>query len=281
MKPGKPSLTATWVAAWRGVASAGSDPVARDDLAESLVPAPYRQILAAARRAPRATDAILRLADVVSAGRSAHLPLRTRAIDEAVATAIARGARQLVVLGAGLDARAFRLDALDGVVAYEVDHPVMQAYKRSKVESLPRRARDVRFVTTDFEQEDLAPKLAAAGHDAASPSVFVWEGVTMYLTRDAIDRTLRGVAARAAVGSTIVATYFLPAKANDAAILRWVLANVRERIESEFAPPEIAAVLAAHGFSTTSDEGDPEWSARWLGRDQPWALERIVTARKT
>jgi len=284
MKEGRPSTTAAWVAGLRGLASTRHGAIIDDRIAEQLLPTPYRQILAAARRFPGALSAVHAFADLATAGRSQHLPLRTRAIDDAVTRAVHDGARQLVVLGAGLDARAWRLDVLKDVLVFEVDHPTMQAYKRPRVVGLRPAAREVRFVTSDFEREDLGSRLDAAGYDPQVQSVYVWEGVTMYLSKDAIAMAVRGMSSRTAKGSMLIATYFLESDRDrdfDMRALRWLLAQVSEPITATMTPDAFATLLSKNGFGVVSDEGDPEWTKRYLGGVQSWTLERIVTALKT
>ncbi len=276
MKEGRPSTTAAWVAAWRAIATHAHPDLVVDRVAEQLVPPAYAAILAAARRQPEAFSAIHRMADVLTAGRSRHLALRTRAIDDATTAGVARGARQVVLVGAGLDARAFRLGSLRDAVVFEVDHPATQAYKRSRVRDLPAVAREIRFVESDFERDDLRERLARAGHDAAAPSVFVWEGVTMYLSFDAVEQVLRGVAASSAPGSTLLATYFEPVRNPFARTLGAVLRGVSEPLRATFTPAAIARRFEAHGFDVLDDAGDPEWSQRYLRIEQRWSLERLV-----
>jgi methyltransferase (TIGR00027 family) len=123
-----------------------------------------------------------------------YLALRTRTFDDEVRRAIEGGVRQVVILGAGLDTRAARL-ASAGVRFFEVDHPATQADKRERLASVagyPLEA--ATFVTCDFEHEDFLDRLAAAGHRASEPSIFVWEGVVYYLTEDAVRATCRRIA---------------------------------------------------------------------------------------
>lgn len=280
MKDGRPSTTAAWVAAWRGIAAQAPRPIVDDAIAERLVPSAYAAILRAARNNPGAMANVHRFADAVSGGRSRHLALRTRAIDDATATAVDDGATQLVIVGAGLDARAWRLSALRDVVVWEVDHPSTQAWKRARVAELSPIARDVRFVETDFERDDLRDRLSAAGHDPQKKTVFVWEGVTMYLSDAAVDLVLRGLHASAAASSTLLATYFEPRPSPLARALSAVLRGVSEPVRSRFSPDQIATRLASHAFDVVEDAGDPEWSRRYLSLHQPWSLERLVTARR-
>ena len=278
MREGRPSTTAAWVAAWRGIAGGARPALIEDDVAERLVPGGYAAILRLARRHPDATAGVHRIADTVSRGRSRHLALRTRAIDDATESAIRDGARQVVIVGAGLDARAFRLDVLRDAIVFEVDHPSTQAWKRARVEGLAPVARDVRFVESDFERDDLRERLGEAGHDPAQRSVFIWEGVTMYLSNPAVEQVLRGLRASSAKGSTVVATYFEPQTSPFARALSAVLRGVSEPVLSRFSPSQIASLFARYDLDAVEDAGDPEWSRRYLGIEQPWSLERLVTA---
>lgn len=280
MKEGRPSTTAAWVAAWRGIAGLARPAIVADPIAERIVPRAYATILSAARNAPSATAAVHRFADAVSGGRSRHLAFRTRAIDEAIARAVDEGTRQLVLVGAGLDARAYRLSTLRESTVYEIDHPATQAYKRARIERLEPLAREVRYASTDFERDDLAELLAGLGFEASRPAIFLWEGVTMYLSFEAVERVLRSISRLAARGSTLLATYFEPRTSPFAAALKAALRGVSEPVRATFSPSTIAAQLAAHDFDVVADEGDPEWSPRYVGIAQTWSLERLVIATR-
>lgn len=276
MRPDRPSNTAVWVALWRGFGSLERDPVVRDPVARDLLPMPYKPLLAAAEHVPRAVGAAMRVVHAITRGRTRHLPLRTREIDEAIAEAVRGGARQLVVLGAGLDARAWRLDALEDVRVFEVDHPATQAYKRERVGGRAPRAREVVFVGVDFERQDLAQRLAESGHDANAPTIYVWEGVTMYLTRAAIEATLRSIVAASRRGATLILTY---QTAVGYRTLGLVVRLAREPFTSYFSRDAMRSLLAAHGFAVVSDTSDPEWTALYTTAEpDDWAVERVLTA---
>src|SRR5512132_3216071 len=98
------------------------------------------------------------------------IALRTAAIDAAVRDAIAGGASQLVILGAGYDGRAWRMPELAGVRIFEIDHPTTQGDKRTHLAELPPAAGTVEFVSVDFERESLDAVLDSAGHDRLSPT---------------------------------------------------------------------------------------------------------------
>src|SRR5262245_31418992 len=106
--------------------------------------------------------------------------VHTVAIDDAVRA----GANpQLVILGAGLDGRAWRVPALSGLDVFEVDHPTSQQDKRDRAAALGPTSGSLRFVAVDLTQAELGPALATAGHQASRPTTWVLEGVIPYLTR--------------------------------------------------------------------------------------------------
>jgi methyltransferase (TIGR00027 family) len=182
--------------------------------------------------------------------------VRTVAIDDAVRAA---GSPQLVILGAGLDGRAWRMPELADAIVFEVDHPDSQREKRSRVASLAQAAREVRFVPVDFERDGLDAALAAAGHDPARPTTWIWEGVVMYLTPADVEKTLAVVARRSAAGSRLIVLYHSPA-----VILRLVGLLVRrlgEPLRSTFTPPAMRALLAQHGFAVIHDDDLPTLAA--------------------
>src|SRR5262249_35245155 len=133
---------------------------------------------------------------------------RTVAIDADLRNATAP---QLVILGAGLDGRAWRLRELVTSIVFEVDHPDSQQQKLQRVASLRQEARAGRFVPVDFWRDDLAHALKAAGHDPHLPTAWLWKSVVMYLDRDEIETTLRIIENRSAPGSRLIVAYHQPA----------------------------------------------------------------------
>jgi methyltransferase (TIGR00027 family) len=130
---------------------------------------------------------------------------RTRFMDEHVSAAIAAGVRQIVICGAGLDDRALRFRT-PGVRFFEVDHPVTQTDKRDRLRAMGAGQAGPRLVSCDFQADEIGPALAAAGHAGAEPSLFLCEGLLVYLDQEACRRLLAGMAARAAAGSALAAT---------------------------------------------------------------------------
>jgi methyltransferase (TIGR00027 family) len=144
-----------------------------------------------------------------AASLRAFVAVRSRLAEDAFGAAHARGLRQYVVLGAGLDTFACRAPLPD-VTCFEVDHPATQAWKRERLAeagiAVPATAR---FAAVDFERETLLDGLGRAGFDPARPAFFAWLGVTPYLTPEAVTATLRQVAGLAA-GSELVFDFASP-----------------------------------------------------------------------
>jgi methyltransferase (TIGR00027 family) len=119
---------------------------------------------------------------------------RSRYAEDRLTEAVARGVRQYVLLGAGLDTFAYR-NPHDGLRVFEVDHPATQLWKRRLLaEAEIEEPASLVFVACDFEHKTLAEALAEAGFDAQAPAFFTWLGVVPYLTREAFRATLAVVA---------------------------------------------------------------------------------------
>ncbi|MFE8947798.1 class I SAM-dependent methyltransferase [Streptomyces sp. NPDC007856] len=197
---------------------------------------------------------------------------RTAAIDEALR---ARVTGQLVILGAGLDTRAWRLHELAQTDVWEVDHPASQRDKRTRLADaaqaaqgpdeadraavgLPAMARSVRFTPVDFAVDDLGAALDIAGHDPSAPTTWLWEGVVPYLTRDEVRATVAMVAARTVPGSALIVNYQTPSvKAAAGRLLTRVLGSSvtsGEPWRSLWRPQQMAALLGEYGMRVVSDD---------------------------
>ncbi len=188
----------------------GRTPVAAfsDPTAMALLSAEQRAEVEQIRQGPRPKGWRARFRYEHLTRESQMMVARTVAIDADLRNA---AAPQVVILGAGLDGRAWRMRELATSLVFEVDHPDTQRQKLQRVASLTREARDVRFVPVDFRGGDLAHALEAAGHDPHLPTAWLWEGVVMYLDRDQIETTLRIVEDRSAPGSRLIVAYHQPA----------------------------------------------------------------------
>jgi methyltransferase (TIGR00027 family) len=262
MKGERPSRTANFVALGRALADAGFShvPQFRDPTARVFLSDRGKQSLAKVEAAAKGGGKSMR---VESARVMADLiALRTAAIDNAVREALAAGARQLVILGAGYDGRAWRLAELTGVKVFEVDHPATQGDKRKRIEELPSPKGILTFVSIDFERESLDAVLDRAGHDPSMRTCWIWEGVVMYLTRDAMQATLAGIARRSASGSTLIVNYHT---IHRRWIARLIFRLIGEPQISAWTPEEMAAELRSAGFRVRDDTGMNDWNTQFAG----------------
>jgi len=278
-----PSLTAMMVAFGRGL---GTSDRAVDPHAEALLPAPLATALRlVGHRGPRA------IVRALSLGMVDHVCLRTAAIDAELRDAKHRGCDQLVILGAGLDTRAWRLPELEGIDVYEVDHPSTQSGKRDAVASLSPYANKVCFVAVDFERESIGDRLREAGHDPARPTAWIWEGVTPYLHPAAIEQTLDDVAARSAAGSLLMMSYAIPEivplpiprllAGGIAAITRLAFWGIGEGLFGTMSPQHAKDLVRAHRFDVLRDGDARVWAEHGQGSAalaRPFRGERLLIA---
>src|SRR5918998_893984 len=193
MREGRPSRTALATACARAYHQIADEPrILTDPLAIAITGVGLDEII------ERETTGDQPTADpTMPQRRRLFLAARSRFAEDTIAAAVAAGTRQVVVLGAGLETFAYR-NPHSGVRVYEVDNPDTQAWKQNRLEAagiaIPR---SLTFVPVDFESTTLSDGLAATDFDRNEPAVFMWLGVVMYLTMDAIRATLRFVAGQA------------------------------------------------------------------------------------
>jgi len=240
-----------------------------DPFAISFLRPPLRAVVAASR-IPVLGRLIPWLIDRRWPGARSSGVARTRLIDDDLTDAVRRGTRQVVILGAGFDCRAYRLPGLHGVRVFEVDHPQTQAAKQIWCKRrFGQPPATVAFAAVDFDRQSLAEGLTAAGFDAAAPTFFVWEGVTNYLSEPAVDSTLRFIGSTAP-GSQVLFTYVHRGLIDGTGSfpgterLTRTLRQVGERWTFGFEPGEVPAYLAARGLRLIEDIGAQEYRARYL-----------------
>lgn len=215
---------------------------------------------------------VAREAEENPAGRKMRLfiAVRTRFAEDALAAAVKRGVRQLVVLGAGLDTYAYRGMLRDRLRIFEVDHPSTQAWKRRRLAdaaiALPAW---LTFAPVDFERMTLAEGLAAAGFDLAQQTFFTWLGVVPYLTEEAVWSTLQFIASLPN-GAHVVFDYSDPPASfppemrigHDRRAAH--VAELGEPWKNYFEPDKLRARLMGLGFLEVEDLGPPEIAARYF-----------------
>jgi len=205
-----------------------------------------------------------------------------------VAAAVARGIRRYVILGAGLDTFAYR-NPFSVLRVIEVDQPATQAWKRAQLaEAGITPPINASFVSIDFATEDLGDVLRRQGLSAGTSAIFSWLGVTPYLERDVVTRTLTAIGRLAGPGGGVVFDYGVPPAGLDS-VRRAALQVLMDRLEAIgepwrtfYEPANLAVELGRCGFRHVKDWASDELNATYFsGRTdglKVGALGRIVVA---
>jgi methyltransferase (TIGR00027 family) len=186
---------------------------------------------------------------------------RTRFVDDQVVQAIASGRRQIVICGAGYDDRALRFRA-SGVRFFELDHPATQADKARLLRSMGGGMPGVTLVEIDFRSDDVGAALQRAGHEASLPTLFICEGLLVYLDCDTCQALLAALARRAASGSVLVVSMATHADGLDSGEVASA-ANLRRRTgdaepwQTILPVAEHLALLGQAGWTVTATQWCP------------------------
>jgi methyltransferase (TIGR00027 family) len=255
------------------------DPVVRD-----LVGTPIRVLMQFAGM--RALT--IKQADAITPGIYGAQICRTRFIDDAVQAALSQGIGQVVILGAGFDTRPYRLAGMERVNVFEVDLPSVQEDKKKQLQKhFGRLPEQVTFLPIDFDTQSLEAVFTGTTFDFSRAAVFVWEGVTQYLSEEAVRRTLAFVG-KAASGSILVFTYVLKsiierhADIPGADKLMDVMAKRHVSWLFGLEPSDVPSFLQPFHLHLIGDVGNTEYQARYLkplGRNMVVSeVERIIQA---
>ncbi|MFK0097866.1 class I SAM-dependent methyltransferase [Streptomyces sp. NPDC091040] len=247
-------LTALLVAAARAIETHRRDSLARDIYAEHFV-----------RAAPACDGWPVRIEEVPDGdgnalwGRFArYFGLRTRVLDDFVVRSVLTGARQVVLLGAGLDTRAFRLDWPSDCVFFEVDRAGVLAFKHQVLTELSAAPRVKRVLVPVDLRDDWVTALTASGFDPAAPSIWLAEGLLFYLPAPAETYLVDTVDLLATEGSALAFEAKLEADLlayRDSAIYTATREQIGIDLLGLFDPgprPDSAGRLAARGWSAST-----------------------------
>src|SRR5262245_44652429 len=290
MKEGQASRTAEYMALFRALETT-QGPARRlfeDPLATEFLTRGFR-VVAGLCRFPPAGAIVRAYIDHRWPGARTSAVARTRFIDDAVEAALSEGIEQVMILGAGFDARAYRLPGMRGVPVYEVDHPLTSATKHAALEaalgSIPSL---VRFIAVDFNAGPWQNAMRSSGYDPHRRTLFIWEGVTNYLTEDAVDGTLRWCAS-ARAGSKVLFTYIHsrvldePQAFDGTDRLFATLGAANERWTFGLDPATLPSFLERRGLLLEADVGASDYRARYFGgradRMRGYEFYRIAVAR--
>jgi methyltransferase (TIGR00027 family) len=197
---------------------------------------------------------------------------RIRYFDDFVKESLNEGIEQIVILGAGYDTRAYRIDGLRNIKVFEVDHPDTQSFKIQKIEeifgSVPCH---VVYVPVDFEKETLDQKLFDKGYDLSKKTLFVMEGLIMYILPESVDRMLSFIVENSPKGSIVLFDYIHESIVERTCELGKNLQNYteerREPLQFGLKEDIIEDFLKERGFSNIINITGDDYKAYFEGRD--------------
>ncbi len=278
-EPG-PSRTAQSVAMSRAIESSRSphERLFEDPFAAGLLLSPAARFAARACGLPPVRWALEAIFEWRFPSVLEGLVLRTRYLDDAFRQGLA-ACEQGVILGVGLDSRAFRIAEDAATPVFELDRAVNLRWRAERLGRAPR-PRAIVSAPIDFETESLSDALARAGMAPDSPTAFLWEGVSQYLSPPAVSATLAFIGA-SVPGSQVAFTYITP----DGLASQSAAAAERAGEPWQFAvsPQALPGLLEPHGLALVEDVGADEIARRYRGRSNAgagaWSVERCAVAR--
>jgi methyltransferase (TIGR00027 family) len=235
-----------------------------DDLALAILPAGQRAIVHAMRW-PLLRRLTISAGERAVAGSWTLITCRKRYIDDKLDEALP-DIDAVVILGAGMDTRGYRLARRSDIPVFEVDLPVNIARKKTAVQrAIGGTPRSVHLVPLDFERDDLIGALTEHGYRDDARTFFIWEGVTQYLTEDAVRSTLRALQPTP-TGSRLVFTYvrrdFIDGLNMYGATLLYKRFRQRQQVwRFGINPEDVAAFVAEYGWRLVEQAG-PDYFVR-------------------
>jgi methyltransferase (TIGR00027 family) len=190
-------------------------------------------------------------------GMNGAIVARIRYIDECVSKGLREGLQQMVIIGAGYDTRAYRIKGVsEGLRVFEVDHPETQVFKKATIQSIfGKLPKHVAYVPVVFGQDRLDRKLIEQGYDPGLKTLFIVEGLLMYIPPPAVDLLLAFIAYESSPGSALVGDYF-DISVIEGTCPRQEAQALKKFVEAEGAPlqfgipeKEVEAFFIAKGFS--------------------------------
>ncbi len=197
---------------------------------------------------------------------------RTAWIDDQLRDALQNGIKQVVILGAGYDCRAYRLHGMNQLKVFEVDHPSTLTIKKDRlITRLGKLPDNVTYVAIDFDVQDFSTTLKDAGFDQSLPTFFLLEGVMHHLTAEAVDSTLRSISSITIPNSYLVFTY-VHRGLIDSTVQFGKMGDVPTTLQESgetwsfgLYPEELADYLTERGFSLIVDVSSLEYRAKYMG----------------
>ena len=242
------------------------------------------------------------LSEKLAPGFHEHLIARTKFIDELIEKSAINGIEQYVILGAGYDSRAHRLELPSSLKIFEVDQPEVSDNKLAKLPKELPNSENVTYVNIDFSYQSLTDQLISAGFDQEKSTIFTLEGVSQYITKEAVSSTIKELASLTRDTNSIFFMSYVdelldknpeacfgegyPNPAKKASLIKSLSAKVGEPWISFYSCAEIEDLLSQNSYSiqenvTLEDLNSLYFSpvGRTLNENQIFKLEHFVVAK--
>lgn len=237
-----------------------------DEISRALLPFPWWIFTL-----PGFRETFVVMAEKRGPGALGNLFCRTRYIDETLNDALTRGLIQVVILGAGFDCRAYRISGIGQMHVFEVDLPTTQRLKKVRLQKVMWALQaHVTYVPVDFNQQDLEVAMNRSGFRKKFRTFYIWEGVTQYITNEAVEDVLRWVSQADGAGSRIVFTYIRKSliDGSDRSLSDQKIFDLARNGGSPWIygldPAEIGSFLSRRDFKLLEDVGYEYYSSRYL-----------------
>ncbi|MFA4860620.1 SAM-dependent methyltransferase [Methanoregula sp.] len=234
---------------------------------------------------PEKYRAFLAQSERLVPGVSNSIIARVRYIDDLVNSSLSDGLEQLVILGAGYDTRAYRIEGLKNIKIFEVDQPATQKIKVEKIKeifkSLPSH---VTYVSVDIGIDKLDQRLLENGYDRSLKTLFIMEGLFMYLPAGIVDETLSFITHNSGRNSAIVFDYIPESVVDGTCELeagknwRKGLMDVGEPFLFGIKEGEIETFLTQRGFSNVQNVTSKDYkTAYFFGKNEGRVMNSLLS----
>jgi methyltransferase (TIGR00027 family) len=220
---------------------------------------------------PGLRSVILSLRERRMPGSLGSILCRTRYIDDVLRSSLEEGVDQIVILGAGFDSRAYRIPGISQVQVFEIDLPGTREFKQKRLEKvLGKVPENLTLIGMNFDTQNLDEVLRTAGFKQGKRTLFIWEGVTQYITAEAVDDTLDFVSNGSGPGSAIVFTYVRRGIIDGTDQPEWFrgFASFAEKVGSPMIfgldPDQLEHYLSERGLALVEQVGAAEYRELYL-----------------
>ena len=241
------------------------------------------------------------LSKKLAPGFHEHLISRTKFIDELIEKSAVNGIEQYVILGAGYDSRAHRLELPSSLKIFEVDQPEVSDNKLAKLPKELPNSENVTYVNIDFSYQSLTAQLIDAGFDQKQSTIFTLEGVSQYITKEAVSSTIKELASLTKDANSIFFMSYVdelldknpeacfgkgyPSPEKKANLIKSLSAKVGEPWVSFYSYEEIESLLSQNGYSVEENLTLEDLNSlyfgpfgRTLSENQIFKLEHFLVA---